>query len=236
LIEVVGDIVGDLAHGRHQLLDPRQHEIEAFGQPVELVAGAGYGQPPAEIAGHDGARGRRERVDAGEQLPAHPIAAADAEQRHHPEPPQHGRADHARKLATIFDVAANDQAVSARQPEHIGEGEPPLHASGRRTPVIELDRPDAIPQLGRHRAEISRRAMALAVGDEIEAVAGRLAAFGDDTDELLQPAGPVLLGKTFELGVDRLIELPRQQHRRVPVDIGDGEDRRGAEQRKISQR
>src|SRR5262245_23374016 len=109
-------------------------------------------------------------------------------------------------------------------------------AAGRRAPVIELDRTDAIPQLGRHRAEISRHAMAFAVGDEIEAVAGRLASLGDDANELIQSAGPVLLGKTFELGVDRLIELPRQQHRRVPVDIGDGEDRRGAEQRKIGQR
>ena len=53
---------------------------------------------------------------------------------------------------------------------------------------------------------------------------------------VVQAAGPVLLGETFQLGVDRLIELPRQQHRRVPVDIGDGEDRRGAEQRKIGQR
>jgi hypothetical protein len=42
-LEIVGDIVRDLAHGCHELLDPREHEIEAFGQAVELVAGAGDG-------------------------------------------------------------------------------------------------------------------------------------------------------------------------------------------------
>ncbi len=111
-----------------------------------------------------------------------------------------------------------------------------LDASGRRTPIIELDRAEAIPQIGRHGAEIAGEPAAFAIGHEIEAVAGRLAALGHDADELVQSPCPVLLGKSLEFGVDGLIELPREQDRGVPVDIGDGENRRGAEQRKIGQR
>ena len=37
-LEIVRDVVGDLAQSRHQLLDPRQHQIEALRQPIELVA------------------------------------------------------------------------------------------------------------------------------------------------------------------------------------------------------
>ncbi len=85
-------------------------------------------------------RGVRQGIDAGEQLAAHPIAAADAEQGHDAEPPQHGRADHAGKLAAVLDVAADDQPIAARQAEHIGEGEPVLDAAGRRAAIDELDR------------------------------------------------------------------------------------------------
>ena len=171
-----------------------------------------------------------------EQLAAHPIAAADPEQGHDAEPPQHRRADQAGKLAAIFDVAADDQPVAARQPEHIGEGEPVLDPSRRRTPIDELDRAEAVPQIGRHRAEIAGEPAAFAIGHEIEAVAGRAAALGHRAHELLQSPCPILLGQPLELGVDGLAELLREQDRRVPIDIGDGDDGRGAEQRKIGQR
>src|SRR4029079_1720903 len=75
-----------------------------------------------------------------------------------------------------------------------------------------------------------------AVGDEIEAVAGSWAALGNGADQLVQPPCPVLLGQDLQLGVDRLVQLARQQNRRVPVDIGDGDDGCGAEQRKIGKR
>ena len=71
-------------------------------------------------------------IDAREQFAAHPVASADAEQGHDAESPQHGRADHARELAAVLDVAADDQPIAARQAEHIGESEPVLDAAGRR--------------------------------------------------------------------------------------------------------
>jgi hypothetical protein len=40
---------------------------------------------------------------------------------------------------------------------------------------------------------------------------------------------PVLLGETFQLGVDGLIELPRQQDRRIPIDVENRHDGGGAE-------
>ena len=62
-----------------------------------------------------------------------------------------------------------------------------------------------------------------------------LAALGHNSHELILPACLVLLGQAFELGVDGLVELPREQNRSVPIDVGDGDDGRRAEQRKISQ-
>ena len=56
-LQVVGDVVGHLAQRRHQLLDARQHGVEALRQPVELVAGAGQRDAAGEVAGHDLAAG-----------------------------------------------------------------------------------------------------------------------------------------------------------------------------------
>jgi hypothetical protein len=36
----VGDVVGDFFQPHHQRLDPLQHGVEVFRQPIELVAGA----------------------------------------------------------------------------------------------------------------------------------------------------------------------------------------------------
>ncbi len=141
-----------------------------------------------------------------------------------------------RQLAAVLDVAPDDQPVAARQSEHIGEGESAFDPSGRRAPIDEFDRAEAVPQVGRHRAEIAGQSAAFAVGHQIEAVAGGLCALSHDADELVEPSSPVLLGQPFELGIDGLIELPRQQNRGVPIDVDDGQDRGRAEQRKIGQR
>ena len=235
-LEIVRDIVGDLAQSRHQLLDPRQHEVEALRQAVELVARAVHRQPPGEIAFHDGARGGGDRIDPGEQVAADQIAAADAEQRHHAKSPQHGRADHARELAPVLDVAADDETVAAGQPEHIGKGEPRFDAAFRRPAIFEFDRSETVEKFLGDAGEIARDAAPGGVGDEIEAVARRLAAVGHGAHELGQSAVGILLGKTFDLGVDGIVQLPGQQHGGVPIDVENGHDRRRAEQRKIGQR
>ena len=41
----MGDVVGDLLHAGHQLADAVEHGVEVVRQPVELVAGAGDGEP-----------------------------------------------------------------------------------------------------------------------------------------------------------------------------------------------
>src|SRR5262249_12064275 len=113
---------------------------------------------------------------------------------------------------------------------------PLLDTAGRRSLINELDRSQAVPKLRRHGAEIAGEPAAVAVSHEIEAVAGRAAALGHGAYELLEPAAPVLLGEASQLGVDGLVELPRQEDRRVPIDIEDRNDCGGAEQRKIGQR
>ena len=39
-LEIVRDVVGDLAQAGHQLLDALEHGVELAGKPIELVVGA----------------------------------------------------------------------------------------------------------------------------------------------------------------------------------------------------
>jgi len=78
--------------------------------------------------------------------------------------------------------------------------------------------------------------VALRVRHEIEAVTRRLAPIGDGLDQLIESAGLILLGETLQLGIDGLVQLPRQQHRRVPIDIDHRDRGRRAEQREVGQR
>ena len=146
-LEIVSNIVGDLAQARHQLLDPRQHEIEAPRQAVKLIARTIHGQAAGEVPFHDGARGGGDRIDPRQQFAAHPIAAADPEQRHDAQPPQHGRSDQPREFAAILDIASDDEAIAAGQPEDVGEGKPGLDTARGRTAVDELDGPEATGEL-----------------------------------------------------------------------------------------
>ena len=127
-----------------------------------------------------------DRIDPLQQLAAHPIAAADAEQGHDAEPPQHGRADHARELPAVLDVAPDDQAIAASQPEHIGKSEPLLDAAGAGPAIDELDRAKTVGKLVRDGAEVAGDALPVRVGHIIETVAGRAAAVDDGADQAVQ--------------------------------------------------
>ena len=49
-LQIVGDVVGDVLDAVEQMLDPLEHGVEAVGQPVELVAGAGHLEPAGQVA------------------------------------------------------------------------------------------------------------------------------------------------------------------------------------------
>ncbi len=158
-----------------------------------------------------------------QQLAAHPIAAADAEQRHDAEPPQHGRADHARELPAVLDVAADDQAIAARQPKHIGESEPRLDAARRRAAIDELDRPETVGTARATRRRDCRRGDCRP-GRPRDRGCCRASGCGR---RRCGPAGsrpPAVYcsARPFSSASMVSLQLPRQQDGGVPVDIEDG--------------
>src|SRR5262249_2382119 len=164
------------------------------------------------------------------------ISAANPEQSHDAQSPQHGRADYPGKLASVLDIAPDDEPVAARQSKHVGKSESRLSAALRRAAIFELDRPQAVRQLLRDAGEIAGDTVSFRIGDVIEAAARGLASIRYGAHELGQAAVGVLLGKALELGVDRIVQLAGQQYGGIPIDIEDGHHRRRAEQGKISHR
>ena len=63
-LEVMRDIVGDLAQPPHQLTDALQHRVEISRETIELVARIGSRQPFAQIARHDASRRGGELLDS----------------------------------------------------------------------------------------------------------------------------------------------------------------------------
>ena len=52
-LQIVCDVVGDFLQPEEEPLDPRQHRVQAFRQPVELVPGPRHFQPAREVAADD---------------------------------------------------------------------------------------------------------------------------------------------------------------------------------------
>ncbi len=115
-LEVVGDVVGDLAQGDHQLLDAAEHGVEALGKAIELVARAVERDALREIARHDGAARFRDRLDASQDAAADGEAGADAEQGEQHDAPQSELAHGAGEAMQVLDVAADDQAPARLEP------------------------------------------------------------------------------------------------------------------------
>src|SRR5262249_45033116 len=63
-LQIVGDVIGDVFDAVDQVLDTVEHVVQAFGQAVELVAGALHVEAAGEVAQHDAARSGGERIDA----------------------------------------------------------------------------------------------------------------------------------------------------------------------------
>ena len=99
----------------HQRLDPLQHGVEIFRQPIEFVAAAPDRQPPAEIAGHDALGGAGHGVDTPQHPPRDKDAAAEPEHDHDQHRPLRGLGDDAEQPPALFEIAADQQAKAAGQ-------------------------------------------------------------------------------------------------------------------------
>ena len=168
-----------------------QHEIEALEAvkpSPEPFTGSRPERSPCMIVRVVSATAAR----SAPSLPAHPITAANSEQGHDEQAPQHGLPRRAREYAAVIDVAADNQSVAAGKAEDIGEGEPLLPRPPARGGYRRI-RPASWQLL--MTALSTCHASPVVVGDEIEAVAGSSAPLGDDAHELLKSARTILLGE-----------------------------------------
>ena len=113
--QVVRDVVGRLLHLAHQRLDAVEHAIEVLGEPVPFVAGSAQRNPLAEIALHDRAADRVDRLDPSDG------AARDIDGHHSGEDEDHRQRQRERgvdlcgKAAQIVDVLADQEAQGRRE-------------------------------------------------------------------------------------------------------------------------
>ena len=91
------DIVGDLAHRRHQTLDLLEHPVEIGGELIELVPGAVQRDALGEIAGHYALAGPVDLLDPAQQVAAHHAAAGETRAERDKPGPQQRRPDPAAK-------------------------------------------------------------------------------------------------------------------------------------------
>ncbi|KHJ55045.1 hypothetical protein LA66_10945 [Aureimonas altamirensis] len=68
--QIVRDVGGHLPQAVHQPLDPRHHDVDMFGQTVDLVAAWPDGQAPVETARRYLSRQRQDGVHTGGGFPA----------------------------------------------------------------------------------------------------------------------------------------------------------------------
>ena len=87
-LQIVGDVVGDLAHRGHQSLDLVEHPVQIGGELVEFVIGAGPRHPIRQVAGHDAFGGPVHLLDAAQHVAAHHRAAQHADRERDETRPQ----------------------------------------------------------------------------------------------------------------------------------------------------
>ena len=233
-LEVVGDVVGHLAQGAHQLLDARQHGVEALRQAVELVAGAVERDAPGEIAGHDGAAGVGDGLDAAQH------AAADQRGRRRRRAATAAPTLHS---ATWPMVSANrrwssmSRPTTSMRPPGTAHGHADGQARGAAAPLGRA-RVAEHAAAGRRCAnsggtpvEVAGDLAAGGVDQQVEAGAGLAGALGDDGAQARGAAGLELLAQAGDLGVQRLDHLGGEQLVGAPGDEADDQRRRHARTR-----
>ena len=115
--QIMGDIVGDFAHARHQVADAREHLVEAARQAIEFVVGAGDGKTPRQIAGHDRARRAVHRVDAPQHAARDEQRAERGQRGEEDQRNRHGANHDGADARAVAEIVPDQQVKAARQHE-----------------------------------------------------------------------------------------------------------------------
>ena len=238
--EIMGDVVGDLAHAVQEPFDLIEHGVEIGGELIELVAARPVERdPPAEVARHDLFGGAVDAIDPAQHPAAHQEAAGKPEQKREPEPPGEGMLDPGLQLQSFLDLAAHQQAVAAGEAKALGD-----RAAVLADLTIELDRhrkgqPIVLAKCCvRPAVDIAGDPAAGRVGQKIDAGAVGLgsASLLDHLAKARQALRPVLLGEPGDLRLDGLGGLPGHEAGGGDVEIAEQNQRRHGEQAEIDQR
>ena len=115
-LEVMGDVGPDTCFSPAISASMRSSiALRLSASRSNSSAGAGDGEPPREVAGHDAVRDRRHLVDALENAPRDEQPARHAEHDQQRQPPDGGADDDLAQLLALDHVAPDQQPVFAGQ-------------------------------------------------------------------------------------------------------------------------
>jgi hypothetical protein len=234
--EVMRQAVGDAAHALHQRADAVEHGVHDGAELVELVAAAGEGDAPRQVAARDRLRraggGRQPRLDRAPQQrgPQHRDGQRDGGGE------AEALGEHAAQPELLGDVAPDQQLCAVGQGE-IGDARlrPPVAA-------VAAERDGVQPRLARHRlgpdgqvaGEDAPVGRAQQIDVEVlEIEVHPLVDRGHERQRaVLRRAGAERGG----VGADRGVRLAVERARRAPPHHGGEGGDRGGEQRREQQR
>jgi hypothetical protein len=121
-LQIMGDVVGDLAHSRHQPFYLIEHPVEIGRELVELVTRAVQRNAIREVSGHNPFAGSVHLLDAARQVAAGHRAADQPDAKCDQPGPQQRRPDLASECRRVADVAADQQAVPTGDDEEPASG------------------------------------------------------------------------------------------------------------------
>ena len=217
MLQVVSDVVADLAQSLHQFADARQHVVEALGQPVEFVARARHRQPLGQIARHDAMGRGVDRVDAA-QHPARDEQRAKRRERREEHERDRQRAHHDLLDAAAVAEIMSDQEAQAAGKQIDSDQRLPAAVAGDVGAIADRQEARMIEHAERNFLDVAGERVAGEVGQEIERGA-RLARAGfDDGAEPSHAALRIGVDEALGLRVDRLLDLSVDDGNNLPGD------------------
>jgi len=234
--QVMGDVVGHLAHAHHEPLDLFEHLVEVLRQVIEFVTAALHGNAPRQVTRHDLAAGSVDGLKAPEHVSADPDTTDDAEDQRDRERGEQRAAHRRLDGIELTDVAPDQQSKTTTQRKLHGATRADLLVIDGPALVVEIDpawcRLESIRgpfgQIARQRRVTDRQQVEAALPDT-------RGALKDDASQAKKPAPLVLLVEAGDFGTDGFIRLRRHESGRAPVDEPQQQHDRHAEQHQVGE-
>ena len=213
----MGDVVGDFAQARHELLNALEHRVQVGGEPVEFIVRAADRQACGEVSLHDGLGAFVHGVDAAQHTARNEEASEHADER---DPEQRGDerpAEDAGDGFAVLEIAAYKQAKAARQHEDADQ-RAALDARFAHALIRRFAQARRTKHIRRQVENVAGDSLPLEVGDEVQRGAGLARTAFDDVDEAAHAALPVEVGESLDLRLDGGLDLLVHDAAHVPCD------------------